>query len=96
MSSAVTDTVIAKQIAKLLEILEQVDQLAADAADCDDIAPGLSRYLAVGTYLCEKELHEAEGRYSCGHDQLIKNCSCCFFIRSIQAKGDLILKAHQW
>ena len=64
------------QIAVLRDLNETIDQAAARARNCEDLAPKLAKALALAWYLSEEALRDA-GQGSCGHVEIDRKCPCC-------------------
>lgn len=92
MSYAITDageSDMLHELKALDELAENIDQLEADARDCDTLAPEVKTLLQMAWYFAEKALREANGHCSAkcnGRDY----CACCSHFNKLRNRAENI------
>jgi hypothetical protein len=80
----------------LVKIEEELDQLAAEAASCDTIAPEVKKIIDIAWYITAKALRDPDvNRSACGHLQIQTKpfCQNCHHFAELQAKAEQILRS---
>jgi len=94
MSYAITEAGMSdmtKELKALDELSDNIDQLAADARDCDTLCPKAKILLDLAWYWTEKALREANGH--CSAHGTGGYCACCAHFNELQHKAERIGRA---